>query len=257
MQFALVNEQREEAQPGLSGWCVGCGHPMVAKCGEEKAWHWAHKVGSHCDHWWESETNWHRAWKNRFPAECRESRRVAENGEWHIADVRTARGWVIEFQHSYIDPEERRARNAFYRMLTWVVDGTRRKTDMAQLTKALNGGAQIGPNIFCVRANECALLREWACGPGFNFIDFGGDQVLWWLHARRPDGFAYVAPISRAGFIDFHLGEGTPSAHHFEAFVNEIGGLIEQRERAMQQATVQLPSGFPLRPVRRRRTPRF
>jgi competence protein CoiA len=43
MEFSLVNGQRHEAQPNLSGKCQVCDQPAVAKCGEVKIWHWAHK----------------------------------------------------------------------------------------------------------------------------------------------------------------------------------------------------------------------
>jgi len=36
----------------------------------------------------------------------------AEDGEKHIADVKTYHGRVIEFQHSYLKPVERRSRQA-------------------------------------------------------------------------------------------------------------------------------------------------
>jgi competence protein CoiA len=115
MRFALVNKQRHEAQPKLLGICPVCGHPMVSKCGKVKVWHWAHKASGACDPWWENETEWHRAWKSLFPDHWQEVIQHSADGEKHIADVRTERGWVIEFQHSRIKPEERRSRNAFYR----------------------------------------------------------------------------------------------------------------------------------------------
>jgi len=46
--------------------------------------------------------------KDQFPADWQEHVQHAETGERHIADVKTSRGWVIEFQHSYLKPEERR-----------------------------------------------------------------------------------------------------------------------------------------------------
>ena len=38
---------------------------------------------------------------------------VADDGEKHIADVKTPSGLVIEFQHSYIAPDEIMAAKAF------------------------------------------------------------------------------------------------------------------------------------------------
>jgi len=55
-----------------------------------------------CDNWWENETQWHRDWKNHFPVEWQEVVQIAEDGEKHIADVKTSEGWVVEFQHSYL-----------------------------------------------------------------------------------------------------------------------------------------------------------
>ncbi len=46
-----------------------------------------------------------------------------------MADVRTDKGLVIEFQHSYINPEERRQRENFYKNMIWIVDGTRLQRD--------------------------------------------------------------------------------------------------------------------------------
>src|ERR1041385_5779332 len=124
MKFARVNGQRQEAQPNLSGECCGCGLPVIAKCGNIRVRHWAHRAGGVCDPWWENETEWHRAWKDLFPAECQEVVHHAGDGELHIADVKTHDGWFIEFQPSPISPEERRSREAFYQSLIWVVDGT-------------------------------------------------------------------------------------------------------------------------------------
>ena len=129
MRFALFNDERIEATKGAKGKCSSCGSELVAKCGEIKIHHWAHK--KKCDdHWWENETEWHRNWKNKFPKEWQEVIQYAESGEKHIADVKTDEGWVVEFQHSHIKPEERRSRNNFYKKLIWVVDGTRLKKDI-------------------------------------------------------------------------------------------------------------------------------
>ena len=137
MKFALVNKQREEAQPGLTGECISCGHQMTAKCGEVKIWHWAHRGKKPCDPWKENETDWHRAWKGKFPKENQECVHYADDGEKHVADVKTGQGWVLEFQHSHIHPDERRVRTAFYKKLVWVVNGLRRKRDQEQFFDAL------------------------------------------------------------------------------------------------------------------------
>lgn len=223
MRFALVNGQRQEAQPKVSGECPHCGSPTIAKCGEERGWHWAHESVSTCDPWWETETEWHRAWKDKFPAEWQEIGHPDGNGGRHIADVKTDRGWVIEFQHSYLKPEERRSRDAFYKKLIWVVDGTRRKTDWAKFLKALEEGQPLPPNgVFRrVSSKKWILLREWAGSSAPILVDFGGD-LLCWLYTGSTDGSAYIAPYPRAEFLESHRRGARESAGKFEKVVLEI-----------------------------------
>ena len=181
MKFALIDGQRQEAKPNLSGKCPACGQAMIAKCGTVRVNHWAHKTTVLCDQWGEHETEWHRNWKDQFPTHWQEFVYRADNGETHIADVRTDHGWVIEFQHSYIKPEERLSRDVFYKKLVWVVDGTRRKTDAHRFRKALVASSPVGgsPSIRRVSTDEGGLLREWSVSPAPIFFDFGSGPTLW------------------------------------------------------------------------------
>ncbi|MFV0353566.1 MAG: competence protein CoiA family protein [Bacteroides thetaiotaomicron] len=70
MHFALINNQRVEAQPQLQGLCSCCSQPVVSKYGIRKVWHWAHRSKVSCDNWWEPETECHRNRKNNYPVEC-------------------------------------------------------------------------------------------------------------------------------------------------------------------------------------------
>lgn len=251
MKFALINGQRQEAQPNLSGQCPSCGQSLIAKCGEIKLWHWAHKGRRTCDPWWENESKWHRTWKGLFPADWQEVVHQANNGEKHIADVKTTHGWVIEFQHSRINPEERRSRNFFYQKLIWVVDGTRRKRDRAQFSNALNDGRLIRSDlpirrVFC---EGCALLQEWKDCNAPVFFDFGGENTLWWRLKGNADGTAYVAPFSHSEFINILRGGATQTAHDFENFVNDLDKLISAYEsnlktQSLSQTSLQTPNEF-------------
>lgn len=128
MQFALVNGERKTPQKGKSGICPGCGKEVVAKCGAIKVHHWAHKQEKDCDPWWESETEWHRQWKNHFPENYREvTFHDPATGEIHRADVHTPSGITIEFQNSSISISELESRNKFYQDLVWVVNAGRFK----------------------------------------------------------------------------------------------------------------------------------
>jgi competence protein CoiA len=189
----------------------------VPKCGEIRVRHWAHLGALHCDPWWE-ETEWHRAWKNKFPAEWREIVLRAQDGEKHIADVKTMHGHVIEFQHSYLKGEERRVREAFYGPMVWVVDALRRKRDTQSFIEILHMRQLAGlrPLAYSVPSNGCALLRDWAGGRVGVYLDFGtqdvfgfGVPVLWCLSPKRPRGRALLAPIPVANFIEA-LRNGAP-----------------------------------------------
>lgn len=237
MKFALVNGERQEAQPNLSGNCQTCDHPMIAKCGEVKIWHWAHQGKRLCDPWWENETEWHRAWKGQFPVNWQEVVHQAENGEKHIADVKTNRGWVIEFQHSYIKPEERRSRDSFYPKLVWVVNGVRRKRDSAQFLNAWNEGVPVVANLPVRRAfaHECVLVREWAGSHAPIFFDFGEEQALWWLLSTSLDGPTYVEQFPRSAFIKIHRDGAIQSAHDFDELVKGRTKFVSDRESLLAQ----------------------
>ena len=228
MKFALVNEQRVEAQPQLSGECPACGRAMVAKCGEVRVRHWAHKVGPRCDLWSESETEWHRAWKDLFPAEWQEFVQYAQDGERHIADVKTGDRWVLEFQHSYINPDERRSREAFYPQLAWVVDGLRRERDRARFLKSWEEGTQVRPGapVRSLWSGEGALLRDWVGSRAHVFFDFGEPERLWWLSPLSDDTWAYVVRIARTPFVQAHLRTAGAPGYRFGDLVEELGTLI-------------------------------
>ena len=102
MKYAMSNEGRIEATPKANGICQCCESDLIAKCGTRKIWHWAHKDTRNCDHWWENETQWHRDWKDNFPKEWQEVVHLSEDGEKHIADVKTPNGLVVAFLHFWI-----------------------------------------------------------------------------------------------------------------------------------------------------------
>lgn len=212
MKFARVKEERMEAAKGLIGTCQGCGQTMIPVCGMKRAWHWRHKVDCECDHWWENETEWHRTWKNQFPKECQEIRhKDAANGEWHIADVKTKQDHILEFQHSYLKPDERQARNNFYgEKLVWVVDGLARKNDLVKAESIINRAKRILPDVHLYQLsmvkNESALLSDWSDCKVPVFFDFGKDKPLCCLLPKSSKGNHFIVPVSRQDFIALHSG---------------------------------------------------
>lgn len=213
MKFALVNGGKVEASKGAKGQCPSCGSELIAKCGELKVNHWAHKGNRNCDPWWENETEWHRSWKNNFPIEWQEVVHFDESGEKHIADVKTPNGWTLEFQHSFLNPEERHSRNIFYQKLVWVVDGTRRKTDKKQFQSMLDDSIREPTNVPILRAlfpDKGRLIREWHNNNALVFFDFEEGEytdqsMLWFLFPKMPSSGVYLSPFSRKNFIELQV----------------------------------------------------
>ena len=248
MRFALVNGQRREAEPGLVGVCRGCRNPMIPKCGEVRIRHWAHR-GRRCDVWSENKTEWHRGWQDEFPAEWQEIGHRADDGEWHYADVKTERGWVLEFQHSLIKPEERRSREAFYEKLIWVVNGTRRKRDEARFRKELQHARRFGPRGGRrLYAGEGRLLQEWGASTAHVLFDFGDDE-LWWLSPKSDRRWAYVLPLRRDGLLWLHQATGQADVPRFEQLESDFSADIVA-ENAPRRVRVRVPRPRPGRHFR-------
>lgn len=234
MKLAIIDGQRREAEPGLSGECPVCEATTITKCGEKNIWHWAHKGKRKCDHWWENETEWHRNWKNQFPDHCQEVVRWAEDGEKHIADVKTDQNWVIEFQHSYIKPEERRSREAFYGNLVWVVDGLRRKTDLKQFIEAVRGGIQITQEpllVVKVQPLDCRLVEEWSASRVPVFFDFGEELQPHGLWSLVPMGLDYTAYFVLVGKEEF-IGSHHKGNFNLQPLFDELKTYEKERVRA-------------------------
>jgi len=118
MIWGIIGNKRVRAFPSGRAFCPICKEELIAKCGEIKIWHWAHKSSKECDPWHKEETEWHIKWKENFPKEFQE----VKIGK-HRADIRTKKGLVIEFQSSSISPSEIKEREAFYKNMVWVLNG--------------------------------------------------------------------------------------------------------------------------------------
>ncbi len=258
MKFANIEGRRHEAQPGQTASCPSCGASVIAKCGNLRTWHWAHRGARACDPWWESETEWHRSWKNEFPSDWQEIIHIAPSSEKHVADVKTTSDMVIEFQHSFLNAEERVSRETFYRKMVWIVDGRRRKRDAAQLLSCIETLAWNDPPYILHRTNggECALLRDWNSSTVPVYFDLGlgengGMPILWRLDPAGRGSRAYLTPVSRDSFLKTHR-EGLYAERIFSEGVGLIVGRLESVGQPQQVLAFQ---GFPR--VRGRNPRRF
>lgn len=262
MKYALNDGNKVEASKGAKGFCPSCGSELIAKCGEVNVNHWAHKGNRNCDSWWENETDWHRSWKDKFPMDWQEVVHFANSGEKHIADVKTESGWILEFQHSYLKPDERLSRNAFYGKLVWVVDGLRRKRDKEQFQNKLKECSVVNKNPLICRVSfpdECKILKEWLRCNAFVFLDFQETKAvnqsdLWFLFPQITNNEVFISPFSRPKFIEMH------NENKFDEMVNNIilpihKELVKgiQVQQKINSRGIPIPNRLPM--VKRYRVP--
>ncbi len=247
MKFALIENNRVEASPNQKGLCPNCNRPVIAKCGDKNVWHWAHRNLSSCDSWWEPETEWHRNWKNKFPPEWQEKVFFDEDtNEKHIADVYTNYKLVIEFQHSHIDPKERTKREAFYKNMIWVVDGTRLKRDYSRFLKGKEYFKEIRKGIFRLELPEEYLPSSWLNSGCPIIFDFMGSvdpskintslvatpNVLYCLFPINIGMECIIAEISSNAFISSVInGQWSVRA---DRFISEIIQVKKERQAQIE-----------------------
>jgi competence protein CoiA len=213
MRFAIKNEVREEASPQGKGSCPNCGGDVLAKCGAKRIWHWAHRVRTRCDHWWENETEWHRNWKTKFPNSWQEIILKGQDEETHIADVRTPFGLTVEFQHSPLSEIEQEVREEFYGNLIWVLDGAHGNQGYWNFLENIQfwNGRGYSPDQIGSKFNPllAKITKRWLVARRPVFIDFGG-RTVWSISVRR-DGWAkYALEIPKEEFVRSILEEANP-----------------------------------------------
>lgn len=247
MRFAIVNNRKVEATPGLIANCPGCNQSVTPKCGSQRVHHWAHSRNKMCDTWWEPETEWHRNWKNKFPIEWQEDF-LTDNktGEKHIADIGTEKGLVIEFQHSHINTQERLSREAFYKNLAWVVDGSRLKRDYPRFLKGKDLFTIIKNRIFRVDFPEDYFPCAWLESSAPVLFDFQNVNPLSDPKNRRHDLIclfsvkigrsAVVAEMTQNAFVNSVIsGDWSIKAKQFITDITQVAQ--EQRQQLERQQT--------------------
>ena len=118
MFWAIKNNEKLLASPGLKATCPICNQLVLAKCGKIKIWHWCHLSKIDCDDWCEPESEWHKNWKDYFKKENQEVK--IDN---HRADILTKQGIVIELQNSPLSNKKIIEREDFYGKMLWVLNG--------------------------------------------------------------------------------------------------------------------------------------
>jgi len=241
MKYALVKNIKSEAKKGLKGYCPICASELTAKCGESKLHHWSHKKTRNCDPWWETETEWHRSWKNNYNTDWQEfSFEDPNTSEKHIADIHTTHNLVIEFQHSSIDPKERKSREIFYKNMIWVVDGTRLKRDYTRFLKSFKNFKNTeNKGVFLVDDIDEVFPINWLNSSVPVLFDFKGlenfignndlRQNLYCLFHVRLGRNSLLAKIPREAFI-----RTTINGEWITRYQNFIGSILPQKLQSIQ-----------------------
>jgi competence protein CoiA len=248
MRFALIDNKQDEAKAGLRGVCPGCSQPVVAKCGNHRVHHWAHVGNKMCDRWWEQETEWHRQWKNNFPAEWQEVFLPdKQTGEKHVADVRTSHGLIIEFQHSHIHPEERSSREKFYGNMVWVVDGSRLKRDYPRFLKGKKNFRYREEGLFEISYPEEYFPTAWLDSSVPVLFDFTWSETSYHIHHKHDVLFCLftirlgtdvvvVAEVPKGAFIRTVIsGDWLERMQRFTETLLQEQKEIQQRRREIEE----------------------
>lgn len=225
MHFALLNGVRVEPEKGLDGAvCPICKQPVRARCGEVRVKHWAHKSVIGCDLWKESETTWHREWKNLF-GDLQEQMHE-KDGTRHMADVKTQDGTIVEFRHGPIDLEGIRTREAFFgESMFWVVDcaAEQKKSRFCSNLDCAHkiDSASCENEIWTIDDPGECLPRVWIECRRFVFFDFGESQ-MWCLFPRNEKfRWAVFMGVSKDRFVAM-VKEG------YAKFREQCAGIFRQ-----------------------------
>lgn len=152
--------------------------------------------------------------------------------------MKTESGVVIEFQHSFLHPEERSSREAFYPKMVWIVDGRRRVRDVTKFFASLAAPVAVGNfRMFPVLWNECALLRDWEASRAPLYFDFGdagqgGASILWRRISSSRDGKAHILGLPKALFLSAHRAGLPLEQESTEAVERAVNALIQQASRS-------------------------
>lgn len=98
------------------------GYPVVSKVKETTSMWIA--ADAPIDGWMLPDTEWSMQWRLKFPRELVEV--IVDNQQEgkHIADVYTADGMVLKFQHRFLDIKKMRERERFFGKMTWILNAS-------------------------------------------------------------------------------------------------------------------------------------
>ena len=191
MIWALNNNKKISAKPKQKATCPLCNSQLIPKCGSIKIWHWSHKNNKDCDDWHETESEWHKSWKNKFL----KAQQEFVMGK-HRADIRTSKRWVIELQNSSISSDEIIERENYYKKMVWLLNG-----------KTLGKGLELRSKKSIITFRWKHPPKSWWFANKEIYIDFGDksrfNNKIFHIKKIHPNipcgGWGYL--ISKEDFI--------------------------------------------------------
>jgi len=208
VRYAYVGSERVEPTKGQRAICACCGGEVVAKCGQFKTHHWAHKTLETCDPWWENESDWHRDWKSYFPPERQEFVfRAQVTGERHIADVYSEKGVVLKFQSYSIAQDEVEARERFYGQMIWVVNGCKNPFDKTYFNMSIHHAHTSDPMLRKIDwIGRGKIFAKWTLAKKHVYLDFGSDVVWHLIEYNQGTKNGMVKAYPKKQFVEFFGG---------------------------------------------------
>jgi hypothetical protein len=163
---------------------------------------------------------------------------------------------VIEFQHSAIHPTEIQSREAFYKNMLWVVDGTRLKRDSPRFFKGFSDLKPTVKGFLLADFPEECFPASWLSSSVPVYFDFQEsnsigqqDEIhssLWCLFAGRIGKCAVVAGVRRKKFIEL-----TFTAPHLLFARDNLSYIAEYIRLQRAIATTHAGIGYPNTALRR------
>jgi hypothetical protein len=239
--------------------CAG-GHSLIAKKGKKVVHHFAHAAGqlSSCDPWRGLMTHWHAQWQNIVLDQQNNIEvfigidgKSREDGEKivHIADiikpsenVNFPRPMIIEIQHSPMNLEIMREREAYYQHMIWIFDFTARivkkgnhnkiamidgrlhylseKVDYVSVMTCSNPHGLIGTFVIVY-----SKTKYWFDSEATTFYDTGF-CMLQLIH-RLEKGFAFTKMISYEEFMKVNMPPINPKKLKEAAWFNDDLNLMD------------------------------
>ena len=124
-------------------------------------------------------------------------------------------------------------RNTFYKRIAWVVNGRRRKKDLAKFQKAIDQSPIVNkkPLILQVKKpEESVLIEDWHNSQSLVFFDFNA-LVLWFLFPKTQSNHAYVGNFPRGAFVETFVSNNID-----EDFVSGLLSDIAKYEKSRRIA---------------------